>query len=91
MIKSPPRGPFQQEAVELALGHDGFLLFCEQRTGKCWIALSVVNARKPKHLWIVCPKDAIRVWKEQITLHLKVDWSFELLIMNYEELVARKK
>lgn len=91
MIRTAPRGPYQAEAVERALAFDGFLVFAEQRTGKCWISLSVVDARKPKNLWIICPKSAIRVWKEQIAEHLKIDWKFNLVMMNYEELIARKK
>lgn len=88
MIKTPLRG-YQQEAVDLALAHDGFLVFAEQRTGKCLISLAIVDARKPKHLWIVCPIGAMLVWKKQIAEHLKVDWDCELVMINYEELVAR--
>lgn len=91
MIKTSPRGDYQREAVECALAFDGFLVTAEQRTGKCWIALSVVDQRKPKHLWIVCPIQAFKTWKAQIAQHLKVDWDCQLLMINYEEMIAGKK
>lgn len=91
MIRTPPRGPYQQEAVERALEHDGFLLLAEQRTGKCWMSLSVVDRRKPDHLWIICPIAAIKTWKEQIAQHLGVDWECKLVIINYEELAEHSQ
>src|SRR5690606_19297760 len=82
---------YQVEAVEKALQFDGFLLFMEQRTGKTLTSLAVVDKRKPKHLWIICPINAIRVWLTQIVQHLEVDWDCKLVIMNHEELASRKK
>lgn len=82
---------YQEEALERALPFDGFLLFMEQRTGKTLTALSIVDKRKPKHLWIICPINAIPVWTKQIAEHLKVDWKCKLVIMNHEELASRKK
>lgn len=91
MIRTPPRGPYQQEAVDRALSHDGFLVLAEQRTGKCWISLSVVDARKPDHLWIICPIAAIKTWMTQIAEHLQVDWKCKLVIINYEELAENSQ
>jgi hypothetical protein len=91
VIKTAPRSPLIEEAVVRSLAHDGFLVFAEQRTGKCWVTLSVVDKRKPRHLWIVCPLNAIKVWQREIAKHLKVDWHCNLVIINYEELLARKK
>lgn len=91
MIKTPPRGEYQKEAVAAALEHDGFLITCEQRTGKCWIALNIIDARKPRHLWIVCPIQAFKTWKTQIAEHLQVDWECQFMMINYEEMLANKK
>lgn len=63
----------------------------EQRTGKCLTSLSIVDKRKPKYLWIICPINAIEVWQREIKKHLIVDWDCKLLIMNFEELAARGK
>lgn len=72
-----------------ALPHDGFLLFMEQRTGKCLTSLAIVDKRKPKYLWIVCPINAIEVWRKEIQKHLHVDWNCKLIMMNYEEMASR--
>lgn len=90
MIRTPLRD-FQKEAVERALPFDGFLLFPEQRTGKCLTALTIVDKRKPKNLWILCPIQAITTWLKQIAEHLEVDWDCDLVIINWEELTARRK
>lgn len=82
---------YQEEALERALPFDGFLLFMEQRTGKTLTSLAIVDKRKPKYLWIVCPINAIEVWMQQIKEHLVVDWNCKLIIMNHEELASRKK
>lgn len=82
---------YQEEALARALPFDGFLLFMEQRTGKTLTSLAIVDKRKPKHLWIVCPINAIQVWLDQIKEHLHVDWDCQLLIMNHEELRSRVK
>lgn len=90
MIRTELRG-HQKEAVEEALPFDGFLLVPEQRTGKCLISLKLVDIRKPKNLWIVCPIQAIKTWKTEIAKHLQVDWDCKLVIVNYEELSIRRK
>lgn len=82
---------YQEEALAKALPFDGFLLFMEQRTGKTLTSLAIVDKRKPKHLWIICPINAIEVWLKQIAEHLEVDWKCKLVIMNHEELASRKK
>jgi len=73
------------------LEHDGFALFPEQRTGKCLIALAVADARKPDVLFIVCPKKAIRVWRQQLEEHIKPDWPCEKVIIHYEALCRSAK
>ena len=93
MIKTALR-PYQQEAVDKAMGFDGFALFLEQRTGKTLTALSIVDRRRPQLLVIVCPKKAIRVWEAEIVKHMTIDWPMEKLIINYEAVInvkARKK
>jgi hypothetical protein len=90
VIRTPLR-PYQQEAVAKALPHDGFLLIPEQRTGKCLISLTIVDNRKPDILIIVCPIAAIKVWDKQIDQHLKADWNCQVVIVNYEELMRRRK
>lgn len=83
--------PHQEEAVARSLEHDGFALFPEQRTGKCLIALAVADARKPDVLFIVCPKKAIRVWRQQLEEHIKPDWPCEKVIIHYEALCRSAK
>lgn len=82
---------YQEEAVRKALPFDGFLLFMEQRTGKTLTSLAIVDQRKPRYLWIVCPIAAIPVWVSQIKQHLEVDWDCQLILMNHEELASRGK
>ena len=88
MIKTPLR-PYQSEAVEKAMGHDGFALYLEQRTGKTLTALAVVDQRKPQLLVIVCPKKAIRVWEAEIKKHMTIDWPMKHLLINYESVINR--
>jgi hypothetical protein len=76
--------PDQREARDRALTRPGFALLPEQRVGKCLIALAVADARKPDVLVIVCPKKAIRVWRQQMKEHLKFDWPCEKTIVHYE-------
>jgi superfamily II DNA or RNA helicase len=82
---------YQRRAAQAALSFDGFAIFCEQRTGKTLIAISVIAHRKPKELLIVCPKAAIREWDEQLDRHLAVRWPCHVQIMNYEEVVKNRK
>lgn len=83
--------PEQGEAVERALGHDGFALFCEQRTGKSLMGLAVADSRKPDIVFIVCPKKALRVWREQFREHIKIDWECQKLIVHYEGVTRAAK
>jgi hypothetical protein len=76
--------PHQSEALEAALPHRGFALFPEQRTGKCLISLALADRRRPDILVIVCPKKALRVWREQIEEHLRFDWSCTKILIHYE-------
>lgn len=83
--------PHQGEALAAALPHQGFALFPEQRTGKCLISLALVDKRKPDVLVIVCPKKAIRVWRNQIKEHIKFDWKCEKNIVHYEGMCRTAK
>lgn len=83
--------PHQGEAVEAALPFDGFALFPEQRTGKCLISLALVDKRKPDVVVVVCPKKALRVWREQFKEHLKVDWDLQKVIIHYEGMCRSPK
>lgn len=82
---------YQREALDRALAHQGFALFPEQRTGKCLVSLALVDKRKPDVLVIVCPKKAIRVWREQIKEHIQFDWKCEKTIIHYEALCRDAK
>lgn len=90
MLLTKPRGD-QGEACTRALAHAGFAVFCEQRVGKCLISLAVADARKPDILFIVCPKKAMRVWREQLQEHIKIDWPLEKFIVHYEALCRSAK
>lgn len=76
--------PEQEEAFEAAKPFRGFALFCEQRTGKSLISLALVDHHKPDVVVIVCPKKALRVWREQIAEHIKFDWPCEKALIHYE-------
>lgn len=84
--------PYQQEAVDAAMRHDGFLLALEQRTGKTRIALEVVRRRSPDRLLILCPKVAINeIWWKEIE-----EWEqlpeTEIQVMTFEGAsIVRKK
>lgn len=84
MLLTPPRSESQSKAVELALQFDGFLLFHEQRVGKTWIALSVVDKRKPKNLIIFCRVIGKREWEKQLKEHLKITWDMEVQIFSHD-------
>lgn len=82
--------PYQKEAVELALPHDGFALFMEQRTGKTLTALAIVSERKPSALLVICPKRAIPVWHSEVEKHFSgmiSEWS----VINFEQILAKRK
>lgn len=84
MLKTELRS-YQGEAVAAALQHDGFALFPEQRTGKCLIALAVVDHHKPDIVVIVCPKKARITWESEIAKHLDLDWECAFYIINYQQ------
>ena len=92
MLKTELRS-YQSEAVEAALQFDGFALFPEQRTGKCLIALAIVDARKPDVIVIVCPKKAALTWEDEIEKHLAwdEDWEPAFYIVTYQEPVKNLK
>ncbi|MEM4655265.1 MAG: DEAD/DEAH box helicase [Thermosphaera sp.] len=75
--------PYQVEIVRRALAYPGFGIFCEQRTGKTLIALSIAQARKPRRLLIVCPKIAIPVWESHLA---KSELTCEVRILTYQSL-----
>jgi hypothetical protein len=77
--------PYQSEAVDAALQYDGFALFPEQRTGKCLIALAVVDHYKPDAIVIVSPKKALLTWETEIEKHLDQDWDCEFFLISYQE------
>lgn len=68
MIRTTLR-PYQVEAVERALAHDGFGLIPDMRTGKCLMSIAVADRRRPSSLLIVCPKIAVDEWHRQIAEH----------------------
>lgn len=83
--------PYQSEARDRALAHSGFALFPEQRTGKCLTALSIVDARKPDILFIIAPKQAVRVWKKQLQEHVRFDWPCQRIVTHYEAVCRSSK
>ena len=84
MIRTELR-PYQREAVDAALPHDGFALFPEQRTGKCLVSLAIVDERKPDMVIILCPKKAVKTWDKEIDKHLDLDWECEIYSITYQE------
>jgi superfamily II DNA or RNA helicase len=90
MIKTALRG-YQKEAVERALPHAGFCLFPEQRTGKTLTSLAIVDHRKPDILFILCPKKAIREWRDQMAKHLEMDWDCQVIVENFEQFSRNPK
>lgn len=83
--------PYQWQAVEASRGFDGFAIFPEPRTGKTLVALAIVNERRPSAVLVVCPCMAIREWDEQSDKHIRAEWPCTLRIVNYEELIRRRK
>lgn len=78
--------PNQAEARDKAIQLTGFGLFSEQRVGKTLTALSIVDYWKPRILVVICPKKAIRVWREQLKEHIEFDWSCTKFVVHYEAL-----
>lgn len=83
--------PYQSEALERALPHQGFALLPEQRTGKCLTSLAIVDRRKPDILFIVGPKKAVRVWNKQLKEHIHFDWPCQRVVTHYEAVCRGKK
>src|ERR1700761_1143728 len=95
MLQTPLRG-YQTRARDAALAvirhGGGFALFPEPRCGKTLIALSIVAEIRPQALLIVCPKNAIRVWNEEIKKHLKPGTLGVIAqVINYEQLTTHRK
>lgn len=90
MLLTDPRS-YQGEAVEQALSYDGFAFFSEQRTGKCLEAIAVLDERKPDCLIIVCPRQAVGTWENELEKHLEFDWECEVHIITYQTPVRDKK
>jgi hypothetical protein len=81
----------QREALERALPRRGFAFFAEQRTGKTLLSLAVADHHKPDVLVIVCPKKALRVWREQVAEHIRFDWKCEKAFVHYEAICRSAK
>lgn len=86
---------YQKEAVEKAVSviqhGGGFGLWPEPRCGKTLIALSIVDRVRPDALLIVCPKNAIRVWQEELRKHLNRPYGIPTQVVNYELLTNNRK
>lgn len=81
---------YQKRAVAAAMPHNGFLLFPEPRTGKTLVALDILERRNPSWAIIICPKGAIRVWREEIDKHME-SCSTEFRILSYGKFVSDRK
>ncbi len=81
----------QGEAVEQAVELDGFALFSQQRVGKTLPALAIADRLKPDIVFIVCPKNALLVWKKQIREHLEIDWPCRFFRYNYAHICRSAK
>lgn len=60
--------PYQEEAVQSALHHEGYGLLMEQRTGKTYVSLELSRRWGCTDVLIICPKKGIPVWTEAIKL-----------------------
>lgn len=80
----------QRKAVEAAIRFDGFALFPEPRARKTLIALALAEHWQPRHVIVICPTNAIRVWHSQHKEHLG-HWPWHLEVMTYESFVNRRK
>jgi hypothetical protein len=78
--------PYQREAVGRAILHDGFALFCEQRTGKTPMAAKLIDMRQPDRLLVFTLEKGIVVWEKEFRESLRFDWPCEVRILNYDKL-----
>lgn len=86
---------YQVEAFNAAKTHDGFGLFMQQRTGKTVTSLCLAREWNCTDNIVVCPKKAIPVWKQEITLvglnpeHFEI-YSFESFRIKHRTILLRK-
>lgn len=86
--------PYQQNAVDAALPHQGFALFMQQRTGKTVTALTLSKLWNCTDNVIICPKKAIPVWRQEIDLvgldqeHFEI-YSFESFRIHHRDIIRR--
>lgn len=69
----------------------GFLLLPEPRVGKTLSTQVISQELKPTHIWIICPKAAIQVWKKAFIDEPDTVPPGQLVITNYEQLVINPK
>lgn len=63
--------PLQRKGVSAAVSKDGFLLLFDQRTGKTWITLAVIEERDPTEVMIVGLKTNLEsTWMVALAEHL---------------------
>src|SRR5215207_3965310 len=90
---------YQQKAVIFSAGLDGSALFCEQRTGKTWIsialleyvnaqaALFVVPLNNIETTWVKTLKNELPAWKVCRTVEeFKAATGRRVLLVHYESL-----
>ena len=80
---------YQLKAIDMALPHDGFGLFMEQRTGKTLTSLALSQKWSCTKTLVICPKKAIPVWSVEIQ-KLGIDLS-QFNIINFESFRIRKR
>lgn len=81
--------PYQEEAVQAALSHDGYGLFMEQRTGKTYVSLELSRRWRCTDILVVCPKKALPVWAAAIKLMgLK---AHHYTLVNFESFMFHKE
>lgn len=83
--------PYQEEASDRAMQHDGFFLFMEQRTGKTLTALNIVDQRKPRYVLIITVKKGVRVWNKEIKESIKPDWPCTISVTYYQDAYKHRK
>jgi SNF2 family DNA or RNA helicase len=90
----------QQDAVRFTLTKNGCALFCEQRTGKTWITLTVIEILDPENVLLVVPLSNLEsTWVKHLNKYLPqyeicLSWpeykaaisSRKILLINYEKL-----
>lgn len=81
----------QGEAVDQAVELDGFALFSQQRVGKTLPALAIADRLKADIVFIICPKNALLVWKKQIREHLEIDWPCTFFRYHYQHVCRSSK